>query len=161
MKRITIIALVLACLTLFLCGCNNGSDVRNDVAVKDIASAISAAISTGDELSPKSDSYISGMTRLDVSEFEEYIVIANTMGLNVDEFGVFKGADKNNTDDIFASVQAMLKLRLETWMDAYMPKEKPKMTNAECKRLGNYVVYAILSDENRAAALKAFEDALK
>jgi len=146
---------------LILAACGGGnSNVRNDVKVDDIASAMRGAITTEAELNIRNDSYISGMLRLDVSDVVEYYV-ANVGGTYIDEVGVLKGRDKAHTDDIFASVKAMIERRQENWMDSYMPEEKPKLMNAEYKQLGNYVVYVILSDENRSAALRAFEDALK
>ena len=156
----TVTAMFLTGIMLVLSGCNSGSDVRSDVAVEDIAMSIRAVISTEAELTTRNDSYVSGMLRLDISDVVEYYV-ANVGGLYVDEIGVLKGRDKAHAGEIYASVQSMLQLRLDTWMNEYMPEEKPKLANAECKQLGNYVVYVILSDENRAAALKAFEDALK
>jgi hypothetical protein len=42
-----------------------------------------------------------------------------------------------------------------------MPEEYPKLENASVKALGNYVIYAILSDSAKTDALDAFESALK
>ena len=84
------------------------------------------------------------------------------MRLNVvDEYGVFKARDAENAKALKAEVEAYLKNRLETWMDEYMPEEKPKVENAECRVFGNYVTYAILSESDRAAAFKAIDAALK
>ena len=46
-------------------------------------------------------------------------------------------------------------------MDEYMPEEKPKLENAEVKTVGNYVMYAILSDDGKKSAFGAFEKSLK
>jgi hypothetical protein len=43
----------------------------------------------------------------------------------------------------------------------YQPEEKPKLDGAEIKVVGDYVMYVILSDGDRAAAIGAFEKALK
>ena len=41
-----------------------------------------------------------------------------------------------------------------------MPEEKPKLESAEVHVKGDYVMYCILSDKDKTAAFKAFEDAL-
>ena len=84
------------------------------------------------------------------------------MRLNVvDEYGVFRAKDADAAKELEKQAKDYLANRLETWMDEYMPEEKPKVENAECRVFGNYVVYAILSDANRSAAFKAVEAALK
>ena len=42
-----------------------------------------------------------------------------------------------------------------------MPEEKPKLTQAEVKVCGLYVIYAIVSDDARGKILTDFENALK
>ena len=42
-------------------------------------------------------------------------------------------------------------------MDEYLPDEKPKLDNAEVWTQGNYVMYAILGDSDRAAVKQAFQ----
>ena len=46
-------------------------------------------------------------------------------------------------------------------MVEYMPEEFPKLQNAETKTIGNYVMYAILSDSDKQAVFSAFEKTLK
>jgi len=45
-------------------------------------------------------------------------------------------------------------------MKEYMPEEFPKLESAEVKTAGNYVIYAILSDNDKKAAFDAFNKAL-
>ena len=42
-----------------------------------------------------------------------------------------------------------------------MPEERPKLDSAEIKVVGNYVMYAILSDSDKTAAFEAFEKVLQ
>ena len=99
--------------------------------------------------------------KIDASSFEEFTVRINAFGANIDEYGIFKAADSSQAKEIKAAVEAYLKLRLDTWMDEYMPEEKPKLTSAEVKTKGNYIMYCILSDSDKAAAFSAFESSLK
>jgi hypothetical protein len=45
--------------------------------------------------------------------------------------------------------------------DRIYARRIPEASEAEVETVGNYVMYAILSDEDKAAAFSAFEDCLK
>lgn len=132
-----------------------------DVPVSDISAAVDTALGKGGDLSTADANYIKGYLKMDVSALPDYVVKINAYGKNIDEYGIFKGKDSQQAKDIKASVQAYLQLRLDSWMDEYMPEEKPKLTSAEVKTSGNYVMYCILSDSDKEAAFGAFENSLK
>lgn len=160
MKKTNIAALA-AALVMTLCifaGC--GVQAKN-VPVSDIAAAVDTAIGKSDSLTEVDDSYIKGYMKIDASSFEEFTVRINAFGANIDEYGIFKAADSSQAKEIKAAVEAYLKLRLDTWMDEYMPEEKPKLTSAEVKTKGNYIMYCILSDSDKAVAFSVFESSLK
>ncbi len=156
MKRTIALLLALAALLCLLCACGGGKAARSDVPVEDLAAAVDKAIG-GEKYSTVDESYINGRLQLDLGLCESYVVRLNV----VDEYGVFKAKDAEAAKTLEKQVQAYLENRLATWMDEYMPEEKPKVENAECRVVGNYVTYAILSDSNRSAAFKAVEAALK
>ena len=79
---------------------------------------------------------------------------------NGDMFGIFKAGENSSVKDVQAMVEAYLQLRMESWMDEYMPEEKPKLENAEVKVIGNYVMYCILSDADADTAFASFESCL-
>ena len=68
--------------------------------------------------------------------------------------------DKFETEKRHKMIEDYLKVLQDSWMN-YQPEEKPKLDGAEIKVVGDYVMYAILSDADRATAFKAFESALK
>ena len=81
---------------------------------------------------------------------------------NIDEFGIFHAKDGDP-----AELGRMLGQYLSTsladnrdWYDSYIPEETPKLRNAEVRVLGNYVVYAILSDGDRDRFFETVENAL-
>ena len=155
--RILALILALAALGCLLCACGGGKSVRSDVPVADLAAAVDKAIG-GEKYTTAEESYVKGRLQVDLGACESYIVRLSGV---VDEYGVFKAKDADGAKALEKDVQTYLKNRLETWMDEYMPEEKPKVENAECRVVGNYVTYAILSDSNRSAAFKAVEAALK
>ena len=156
-KGIILIAALIAVLILGGCG---GGDAK-DVPVADIETAVDTALGTNVDMAQQSESYVKGMLKIEPGSYAECVVKSDAHAETVDEYGIFKGADSSQTDKLETSVKAYLDVRRASWMDAYMPEEKPKVENAEYKRVGNYVMYVILHEDNRATALKAFEDALK
>lgn len=67
------------------------------------------------------------------------------------------GHDADQAATIKAALDKYLEYRESVWMDEYLPDEKPKLDNAVVWRQGNYVMYAILGDSDRAAVKQAFE----
>ena len=156
------LAILLAvCAILSLCACGGDkAEYKDDVAVSDLADKI---IATNDSWSftEMNDSYLEGAMKLNPSDFAEYSVNINAMGTTADEFGIFKAKDADSVTTVKEAAEGYLSFRLDTWMDEYMPEEKPKLEKAEVKVCGLYVMYAILDDSARSAAFEAFEGALK
>lgn len=163
MKKFIALALILAAV-FTLCACSKGSDTKveykTDVAVSDLSEQISA-VNDGWNFIAMDENYISGAMKIDVSEYADYVVNINALGTNVDEYGIFKAKDEASVADVKADAENYLKFRLDTWMEEYMPEEKPKLEKAEVKVCGLYVMYAIVDDTSRADAFAAFESALK
>ena len=155
MKRTIALILALAALACLLCACG-GKTLRRDVPVEEIAAAVDKAIG-GEKYSSVDESYVNGRLGVDLTKCDGFVVRLNV----VDEYGVFKAKDADSLKALEKQTQDYLANRLATWMDEYMPEEKPKVENAQCRVIGDYVVYAILSDGDRAAAFKAVEEALK
>lgn len=162
MKRtMKISALILALVMLcgMLCACGSGSSGKN-VPVADIAADVASALGKTEALTTVDDNWIKGWMKVEADKFGEQVVMINAYGANVDEFGVFKAGDDMSASEIKATVEAYLQLRMSSWMDEYMPEEKPKLENAEIKVIGEYVMYCILSDADADTAFATFEDCL-
>ena len=155
-KKIISLLLAAAALAALLAGCG-GSKVK-DVPVSELADKVSAALGKSDmEAIP--DNYVKGYLRHEPSELGDYAILKNVMGTSIDEFGIFK-AGTMTADQLKAMVEDYLQVLKDSWMN-YQPEEKPKLDGAEIKTVGDYVMYAILSDADKEAAFKAFEGALK
>ncbi len=143
---------------LTACG---GGEVRNDVAVSELSAKINSELESGADLVDAPESYISSSMGFDLSSVSEYVVKINSRGVNIDEYGIFKAADDSQLQQLQTAVSNYLQFRVDTWMVEYMPEEFPKLQNAETKTIGNYVMYAILSDSDKQAVFSAFEKTLK
>ncbi len=158
------IALVLAlcmCCALLLTACG-GSKVRDDVAPADVAAAVSKALGMENDLVSLDGTFL-GLTGKSADAVGEHAILVVANGTSIDEIGVFK-AGAMTVDELKALAGDYLDLYAEkTWpmVELYNPDEKPKLTGAEVKVLGNYVMYAILSETDRKTASDAFENALK
>lgn len=141
------------------CGSSEPS-YKDDAAVDDVTTQI-IAVKDGWSFVQMPDSYISGAMQFDLSGCAEYAVEINSLGTNVDEFGVFKASDADSVAAIEKRVDDYFKFRLDNWMEEYMPEEKPKLENAERRTYGLYVVYCLFDDSTRASAFDAVEAYLK
>ena len=157
-KHISLIAIILTLSLLTACG-GKAAEIRNDVAVSDVSAAV-ASVLGNDTLVSVPDTFYSGSMKMDVSKFDGYDVKINSKGINIDEFGVFKAKDSSQVSTVEQAAKDYLKMRIDTWMVEYMPEEYPKLENAEVKTVGNYVMYAILSDDDKKAAFDALEKSL-
>lgn len=161
MKKITNAIILLLCIImLFTVFAACGQAEAKNVPVADLTDAVSKTIGKTDTLVAVDASYIKGYMKLDAAQFGDWAVVINAYGANIDEFGIFK-AGSMTAKEVRAAVDSYLQLRKDTWMEEYMPEEKPKLTNAEVRAAGDYVMYCILSDADKSAAFSAFENALK
>ena len=83
--------------------------------------------------------------------------LISAVGTNINEYGIFLAKNADQAATIKAALDKYLEYRESVWMDEYLPDEKPKLDNAVVWRQGNYVMYAILGDSDRAAVKHAFE----
>ena len=153
---------ILLCLAALLClgACGKKAAWRTDVPLSTLAEAVEKHLDGG-SLAAMQESYLKGAMKLDPAIFADWLVKINAYGANIDEYGIFKAPDEAGVAAVKQAAEDYLKLRRDTWMEEYMPEEKPKLTKAEVKVCGLYVIYAIVSDDARGKILTDFENALK
>lgn len=153
MKKTVSLSLVCALALCLLAAC--GSEAA-EPEFGDVTAAIDSAVDTS-SMTEADASYIQGMFGLREGDYEACRVLLTGVGTNIDEIGLFKGADTSQAEQLKTAVTDYLQLRLNSWMPEYLPDEFPKLQNAKLWSEGTYVMYAILSYEGRDAALGAFE----
>lgn len=160
LTRIISLVLIIALMASALCACGGKTQTKN-VPAADIAAAVAEKIGKTDSLSAVEANWIKGWMKTDASLFGDYTVMVNVYGANVDEYGIFKAGEDMSAAKIQTVVQAYLDLRVQSWMDEYMPEEKYKVEDASCEVIGDYVMYCILSAEDSQTAFATFEELLK
>ncbi len=81
---------------------------------------------------------------------------------NIDEIGIFR-VTKGKGEEMAELLRGYLTesyMENLAWYNSYIPKETPKLRDAEVTVFGDTVVYAILSESDRAAVFRTMEDAL-
>ena len=153
MKKTLAIAVLCALALCLISGC--GAEAA-EPAFADVSAAIDTAVDTS-SMTEADASYLKGMFGLEDGDYRDCRVLITGVGTTIDEIGLFCGRDAAQTAELKSAVTDYLQLRLDSWMPEYYPEEYPKLQNARIYEEGNYVFYAILSDEGRDAALEAFE----
>ena len=155
-QKIIALVLTVTALAALLAGCGGGK--VKDVPVKELSDAVCKALGKTDMADPGAN-YVKGYMKHDPEEIGDYIILKNVMGTNIDEFGIFK-AGTMDAAALKEMIDGYIKILQDSWMN-YQPEEEPKLKGAEVKTVGDYVMYVILSDADKATAFKAFETALK
>ena len=84
-----------------------------------------------------------------------------TAGASFDEFGIMRFSSASDAEQGKNAAFSYIKSKAEDDLyRSYFPEEEYKLDEGEVKVYGNYVVYAILSGENRTALFRTVESLL-
>ena len=148
--KLTLGAAVL-CAALIFSGCGKDKNVvyRTDVAAQEIVDACVPNLSSYHLLAAADEDYIRFRLKPDSASVAECVVYLQNAGISIDEVGILKCATED-TSSAEETVKAYLATRNEEWTGQYLIEEYPKLRDAEYKVIGQYVVYGILSEEDKA-----------
>ncbi len=160
MKKFLPFLLITAMLLCVVSCGENTASYASDIAVSDLAAVADAALGGEHPLTVVPDDYIIGMNQVDVSVFADYVVKMQTVGANIDEYGIFKAPDSESVDSIEQIAKDYIQMRIDTWNPSYLAEDRPKVDNATVKVMGQYVMYCILADDAKSAVFTAVENKL-
>lgn len=161
MKNRLLLLALSAILLLSLFSCAKPS-YRNDASPAELSAAAVAAIGTPDEYSVAAEGYLDDYFTAP-SYVTAYSISFATDGNNLDELGIYQ-VTEGNAEAMKAVLEKYLSDSLDRnreWYDSYIPKETPKLRDAEVKVFGSYVVYAICDKNDRAAVFSSIEALLQ
>jgi hypothetical protein len=174
MMKTRIFTAILLCFTLLFsmtamvaCGGDGQSEETRDpnkpaATLDSIYAAVSAVVPDADKLTDAQATHLTGFFNGAVPEdFASYKIVMQTMSTSIDQIGIFEAKSAEDVKKIEAMVDDFFDFYLSLWNDNYLAEEKPKLENAERVTSGNFVMYVILGDDARAAAITAFENETK
>ena len=174
MMKTRIFTAILLCFTLLFsmtamvaCGGDGQSEETRDpnkpaATLDSIYAAVSAVVPDADKLTDAQATHLSGFFNGAVPEdFASYKIVMQTMSTSIDQIGIFEAKTAEDVKKIESMIDEFFDFYLSLWNDDYLAEEKPKLENAERVTSGNFVMYVILGDDARAAAITAFENETK
>ncbi len=151
-KRLPALLLLTVLFLAALVGCANGQKTyRSDVDVHALAEACGAKLASTSLMADADEDYLRYRMGLSESFLPNAVIRIQNAGTALDEFGILRAPDNLSPVLVEDTVKAYLDARNEEWTGLYLAEEYPKLRDAEYKVFGQYVVYAILSEEDRAA----------
>ena len=160
MKKFFIFTIIF---TLLLCSCSKKSVYRNDISCVYLTDTIKTELNGDGGYAFFEDEQIKLIFE-DISLANEYSVIYSLPSQNIDEFGIFKTDKEGNARKLADKCREYLKVKYEdenAFIASYAPEELPKLKDAEVKVFGNYVAYAILSENDRELFFSSIKNILK
>jgi len=157
-KALSLLAALALILSISACG--GGSNIRDDVKVTELSEMVSKAVVDNETMISVDDNYLKNLMQLNKGISAEHIVMVNPSGTKIGEYGIFKGGNQAETKELAKEVDTYLKMVNDNFMEEYNVEERPKVRDAEYKTVGNYVMYAILSESEKTEAFKIFEKEL-
>lgn len=156
-KIISIIAMLIALLTLASCG----GDYTDTLPSSELAQIGISAVASNGNVRVEDEDFLLEFTDGELSYLIDFTVISAQEAKNINEIGIFRVEDGKASDmkslvaDYVASKQ-----RVYRAMD-YFPEEVEKIDCATVKVFGNYVVYSFLGELDTEAFYSAVEGAIK
>jgi hypothetical protein len=155
--------LIIAATLVTLSGCgsaNSGSSTppspQKSPTIAELTAALDACFDA-EGMHSLDESRVLDTLGLDATDLTGFVMKV-PVGTNMDEYGVFIAAD-GKSQAVTNAVVAYITARQESWMDEYLPDERPKIFEAEMHSALNYVFYVMAFKDVRANATAAFQDA--
>ena len=140
--------------------------LRDDVDADDIAARMTAAIDgQGAYMEADDDVYDFYFGQSEAYPLlDDACMMFSRKETDVGEFGVFEAEREQDVKSVYAMVQKYFDDRTEglrALAANYSPEDLQKIDNAGIRVYGRYVVYYILDEADKTAALDAVEDMLR
>lgn len=145
----------LLCLITVLSVCSCAKTYKEGIAADELANAIAAAIPTKDGYYTADADFVDFSIPGASALCEDYIVKIASSDTNKSEFGVFCAANSSDVDKLAELCQKYIDDAKKNLIGDYLPEEMPKIENAKVLVYGDYVIYTVLTDADRQAAITA------
>lgn len=161
-KRISLMLAILFCVAMVFASCTSGNTAKEFTA-DEIAKTVEAAIPNVSGLDNFDlDTMKSFYSTIDTSLVSSSAAKRTTSGTSTDQYGVFVCKSENDAKTFSKQLEEGISVIAKSAAQfGYVPEEQPKLDNAKVVSNGKYVMFAILSDAERTAAITAFNNLFK
>ena len=158
MKRV----IILSHLCLVFCSC---ASVRysDSLESRDLAKRLTGEISEFGDYIEYDDEDINGLLGLS-ADGRDVCVIYSKDADDQGEIGIIRVASEADAKEALREAQEYLEqMRVErrAFVESYLPRELSKLSSAEARRFGTYVIYTVLESEKSTLVFDKIEDTLK
>ncbi|MBQ8140829.1 MAG: DUF4358 domain-containing protein [Clostridia bacterium] len=163
MKTQKIFFCIILALSLLLCSCAKKAEYADGVSCEDIAAYLSKTELDDDEYAEYDREYFEYFFP-DAKVPEDFKIIYSTDTGDIDEIGIFHTNSEAEANELSSATEAYIEEMRETqraFIASYAPEELPKLDSAEVRTFGNYVVYAITDEDDKADIFLAVDNTLK
>lgn len=156
-----IVSSVLLLLSLASCG-EDAAAYRNDLDANAVNDKIEECVPLADGYYTADADYLGFYFEGADALIESYEIKIANVSTNINQFGVFKVKD-GQAEAMSALCESYLELKMARWIvqAEYIASEHPKMEDSEVRVFGNYVVYTILTEEDKTTVFAAVKELLK
>lgn len=136
--------------------------VNPDISLADISTAVNGVISNADKLSSVDTALLEGIADLETDIFDEYVMMLQTKGTEIDQYAIFRVYDSEKIKELEKTLNDYIHILQTNQEDFnYLPEETVKLKEAEVFTAGPYVVYTIMSADDKTAFKNTFNDMIR
>lgn len=154
--------MILLALVLLLPSCKK-QEYLDEVSCYDLCEAVIIAEDEIGEYEAYGEDYIEYFFE-NTSLHNDFRIIYSRESDDIDELGIFRTDSTEKTDELLGIVEKHISSYQKdqrSFIASYAPEELSKLDNAEIKVFGNYVVYAIMDEDDKKEAFSVIEEKLK
>ena len=161
MKKIASMVLLFG--LVFIMGCKPPVAYRDDVSCQSLTDAVCDRLRDEGGYAAFGDEHL----RFFFSETDRYTdqsLVYTVRSENIDEIGVFHAESDGDIEELRLLCESYIKTIREenrAFIESYAPREAQKLDAATVRVFGRYVVYAVLTEEDTAAAFETIEARLQ
>ena len=160
MKKCLVFLLVLSLFCMVSC---RKAQYRDDVLCETLTATVCEKIENDEEFLPFGEEHIR-FSFEDTDCFADKSLVYSVRSENIDEIGVFLAESDEDVDELRRLCdQYVTTLREEqrAFVASYAPREATKLDAATVRVFGRYVVYTVLSEDDREKAYEKIEELLR
>ena len=164
MKKISFSLFLLSLLlVVLLVSCSKTQVYRDDISCQTLCKAVCDKAEVSGGYSEYDNDHVAFLFGED-SLYEDCSIMYSTEVTDINELGFFHCENKDNAKE-FAEIVSKYITEMQNdqkaFIESYAPSQVPKLRNAEVRQYGNYVIYLVMSADDKEDAIEEIEKMLE